>query len=317
MDVGTYLQQHNLLAAVGTAADFPQLYPVLLARNASLRGFAEPDIFKRLSPQSLLPGARTMVMVAVPYKKQMHCEPDSALRGIISQSAVGEDYHRLLGTHLEALAGLWGLTEYKIFVDTGPLVERAVAQRLGLGICGKNQSLITARGGMVFLGGLLTTAEVPPLETPAPPGGCGDCTACLRACPTGALTGDGFVMERCVSYLTQKKGLLTRAEMAGMGRALYGCDVCSLACPHNQKEPGDPFFDREAAFPELRGLLELSENEFRQRFGGTAAGWRGRRVLQRNALIALFHQGADIRPYLNHPAQLVRETARRLREEEE
>ena len=306
-----YLKKHHLLYGVCAAGDFPELPQVLHQKNRALQGFAEQDVEKRISPELALPGVQSIVVLAMPYQKDLAFAPDGLARGIVSQSALGRDYHLLLREHLEAVARFLGLTEYRAFVDTGPLVDRAVALRAGLGHLGKNQSLITPLGSMVFLGYLLTTAQLAPTP-PQTAGACGSCTACLRACPTGALSEAGFCLEKCVSYLTQKKGLLTLAEMAGMGEALYGCDACSLACPANRAFAGEPFEDQEAARPRLWEILELSEAGFRARFGATAAGWRGRRILQRNAVIALYHQGADISPCLTHPAQLVRDTARRL-----
>lgn len=282
----------------------------MAAQNQKLGGFAEQDIEKRISPALSLPGVKSIVVLAMPYRKKLLVPPDDKARGHISQSALGEDYHRLLKAHLEAVAAFFEPHEYRAYVDTGPLVDRAVACRAGLGSLGKNQSLLTPGGSMYFIGYLLTTRELAPTPHAAQKV-CGACTRCLRACPAGALSEEGFAMEKCISYLTQKKGLLTLEEMRSMGRQLYGCDVCQLACPHNRGQ-GEPFSDLEAAMPQLEELLSISEKEFWERFGSTAAGWRGRRIFQRNAVIALFNQGGDIAPYRAHPAELVRQTVARL-----
>lgn len=250
------------------------------------------NIAQRVDPDRILPGARTIITAGLAYYQ---APPQTGgLRGAISRSAWGVDYHRVLGGQLIELADFItgkAACEVRTFVDTGPPVDRALAIKAGLGWGGKNCALINEKyGSWVFLGQLYTTLELLPDEPVA--AGCGECTICLNACPTGALQ-QGYNIDpfRCISYLTQMKGFIPRQYRRLMGDRLYGCDTCQLVCPANRqvKETTVPEFraDPEIARPELLSLLKLTNREFKEKFGISAAGWRGRTVLQRNAIIAL------------------------------
>lgn len=221
------------------------------------------------------------------------------LRGWISRHAWGRDYHRVVRERLEAVAGFIAArfpeAQCRAFVDTGPPVDRAVAQRAGTGSVGKNCSVfVPGYGSWVVLGTLLTTLELPP-DPPAPPPGyeCLDCDLCIRACPTGALLGPNRLdPHRCLSYVTQMRGPVPEPWREALGNRIYGCDTCQAVCPRNRRLPfaGDPEFAPESEWdhaPDLLALLRLGNREFRRIYGGKASGWRGRTVLQRNAVLAL------------------------------
>jgi epoxyqueuosine reductase len=176
-------------------------------------------------------------------------------------------------------------------VDTGVLSDRAVAHRAGIGFQGKNCMIISPKyGSWIYLGELITNIPFSPDEEVQED--CGDCTRCIDACPTGALVGPGELnAQRCVSFLTQTKGLLSEEFMMKIGNRLYGCDTCQIVCPknkgkhwphHAQLQP-----DPEKAKPLLLPMLDLSNRQFKEQFGDTAAAWRGRGPIQRNAVIAL------------------------------
>ncbi|WP_223879953.1 tRNA epoxyqueuosine(34) reductase QueG [Paenibacillus spiritus] len=288
--------------SIGFAAADPFLY--LKERLQQHRdrghesGFEEPDLDKRTTPALAAGTPRSILAVAVAYPSKMKNPPKSepgARRGILARSAWGRDYHLVLREALEKLEAF--IRErvpeavMESMVDTGVLVDRAVAERAGIGFSGKNCSIISPEwGSWIYLGELVTDIPFPP-DKPVEMG-CGDCTKCIDACPTGALVGPGELnAQACVSYLTQTKGYLSDEYMAKIGNRLYGCDTCQIVCPYNRGKDWDhrPELqpDPEQAKPLLLPILDLSNKEFKEKFGSSAAAWRGRKPIQRNAVIAL------------------------------
>lgn len=284
------------------AADpFAELKDILLKHREKgyESGFEERDIEKRVDPALTLEAPRSIISIAVAYPSKLKDPPRSepgAYRGILSRSAWGTDYHHVLRNRLERIEQ-W-ITERvpgartASMVDTGALVDRAVAERAGIGWVGKNCSVITPEwGSWVYLGELITNVPFPS-DTPVTES-CGDCTLCIDACPTGALVGPGQLnAQLCVSYLTQTKGLIEDEELKRkIGNRLYGCDTCQIVCPKNKGIHADhhPELepDPELVKPLLQPLLFLSNREFKERFGSSAAAWRGRKPIQRNAILAL------------------------------
>jgi epoxyqueuosine reductase len=260
-------------------------------RHASMAWMAR-DPEKRSDPELMLPGCRSVVALAINYWA------DQAASGArVARYARGRDYHRVLGRKLKELAG-W-LTEQsgevsRTFVDTGPVLERAWAERAGLGWIGKNANLLTRDlGSWLLLGEVLTRAALDPDDGPHEDF-CGTCTACLDACPTHAIERPGVVdANACISYWTiEHRGTVPEARRAGNGDWIFGCDVCQDVCPWNKSfataAAGDPLEARE----DLNGLdpieiLGLDEKTFRARYSGTSlmrARWDG---MRRNACIVL------------------------------
>ncbi|HHX49903.1 MAG TPA: tRNA epoxyqueuosine(34) reductase QueG, partial [Clostridia bacterium] len=178
--------------------------------------------------------------------------------------------------------------------DTGPLPERELARRAGLGWMGKNTSLINeVYGSWIFLGGMVINRK---LETDSPlEADCGECDRCLKACPARALERPYLVNpHRCLSYLTQKKGFLSPDERVLLGNRLYGCDTCQEVCPKNANVKRTCLPDFSPGGEEklsLEELLLLTGKDFKNRFGHSAGAWRGKTNLQRNAIIALGNSG--------------------------
>jgi epoxyqueuosine reductase len=172
------------------------------------------------------------------------------------------------------------------------LAERAFAARAGLGWIGKHTNLITPQAGsFVFLGEIVTTLRLPPDQPLRKT--CGSCTRCLPACPTGALRGDYTIdAARCISDLTQRTDGIPLELRPFIGTWVWGCDLCQIACPPNERAavqggPQNRAASQETATPDLVKLLQLRSGEFKRTYRGTAIGWRGAAVLRRNAAVAL------------------------------
>lgn len=266
-------------------------------------GFEHPDLEARTVPVRSLPQAQSIIAIAVAYPARLTDAPRSepgARRGVLSRSAWGMDYHAVLRERLARLeewlrahvpAGFDLVTQS--MVDTGALSDRAVAERAGIGWIGKNSALISPQyGSWLYLGELLTNVPFEPDEPIED--GCASCTACIDACPTGALVAPYELdAQKCISYLTQTKGLIAPEYMKKIGNRLYGCDTCQTSCPKNKgmnwTHHPELRPDPEQVKPLLEPILQLSNRAFKEQFGSSAAAWRGRKPIQRNALIGLGH----------------------------
>jgi epoxyqueuosine reductase len=254
-------------------------------------GYLERGRRDRVDPARLLPGWRSVVAVALNYTPR---DDDPAWRGV-ARYARGRDYHDVIRPRLHALKDVLRTAggadvRSRASVDTSAVLERSLAASAGLGWVGKNTNLIAPRlGSYFFIGIVLTTAElVPDTELPDR---CGTCTACLDACPTQAFVAP-YVLDarRCVSYLTiEHRGEIDPSLHRGIGGWLFGCDVCQEVCPWNRHAP--PAADPALAAGEPPGppeaLVAMTEDEFRERFGGSALKRARRTGLVRNAHIVL------------------------------
>lgn len=257
--------------------------------------FVPRDARLRRDLASSMPGVRGVFVVAVPFGDGSF-EPG---RFQLSQSTWGPDYHRILPPIIRGIvAGVMGSEVARsahVQVDSGPLEERALALSVGLGYPGYNASvLVPGVGPRAFLGLALTHRAPPRVRLVEDSADfhprCAHCYSCIKACPTGALVAPGVVNPlRCLSYLTQKRGILPAALARKMGGRLYGCDECLRACHVGRTAaPGGPFSGRrDDRAPDPREILSADHAGFRGRWAGKAAFWRGRRVLERNALNAL------------------------------
>lgn len=255
----------------------------------------------RADPERLLPGCRSVVVVAANYWPGPEEAAVPPGRARVALYARGRDYHKVLGRGLRDLAAWLAETtgeEARAFVDTGPILERAWAERAGIGWIGKNANLISKRyGSWLLLGEILTTAEIEP--DPGPHDDfCGSCTACLEACPTGAIVEAGVVdSRRCISYWTiEHRGAIPEDRHRGIGDWIFGCDDCQTVCPWNGRfavpVPGARFERRDdlrALDPEA--VAGMDEAAFRARYSGTSlmrARWDG---MVRNARIVRGNRG--------------------------
>lgn len=280
-----------------TADDFAYLEKSLRASIEEGRssGFEHKNIEERIRPRLSLKSARTIISIAVAYPRHLPQQPQKTAfkRGKISPSSWGLDYHYILQDKMERLArGIEQLTqglEYKAMVDTGALVDTAVAQRAGIGFIGKSGLVISKEfGSYMFLGELITNLDIQP-DQPVDYG-CGDCNRCVDACPTSCLLGDTTMnAQRCLSFQTQDKGMMDVEFRKKIKTVIYGCDICQICCPYNKGISSPPLvdIDPDLAHPELLPFLDLSNGQFKEKFGLIAGSWRGKNILQRNAIIAL------------------------------
>jgi epoxyqueuosine reductase len=247
-------------------------------------------------PRSVLEGVQSILMLAMPYRTEVPRSPGPG-HGRVSRYAWGSDYHDLIHDRLRCLAEfhrrLVPQAQVRGVVDTAPLLEREFARLAGLGWIGKNTLLLNrALGSWFFLAALLTSE---PLECDAPFAAdhCGTCTACLDACPTGALVAPRVLdARRCISYLTiELRGPVPRELREGTGDWVFGCDVCQEVCPWNRRAPAgeeQSLGPRPGSNPmELTELFGLDDAAFRARFRGTPLWRPKRRGLLRNAAVAL------------------------------
>lgn len=303
----------------------------------------ERSVPKRGDPELVLPGARSAIMLGVNYLPPGMNGADGLARAregkpAWARYALYSDYHDTIKTALveagrvleEMGGGTVTASDYRYYVDTGPVIERGWAAKAGLGFIGKNAMLISrTHGNWLFLAAILTTLEFDSDEPVRKDAGgreaqpgllCGKCTRCQDACPTGALPSPGVVdARRCVSYQTiENKGVIPRELRAGVGNRVYGCDTCLEVCPWNRfaREGRRVLLAarHELADLPLRELLELTPERFAAVFKGTAIKRVKLAGLLRNACIVAANTGArDCLPLLatlaTHASPIVRSHA--------
>jgi len=265
-------------------------------------GWIARRLEERVDPSKVLEGARSMIAVGFSYDPWQRSSP-SVNEGAIARYAGGKDYHDVLLSPLKQLASELGElagreVNSRVYVDTGPVQERAAAAYAGLGWIGKNGCLIHRElGSYVFLGVILTDLVLPPAEKTADH--CGTCTACIDACPTQAIVQPGVVdSRRCISYTTiEQRGPIPLELRESQGQEVFGCDICQAVCPWNGEKhvvpPQDALGLRTSIAPadrwvnpSLEWLLGLDEEAWRVAARKSAlkrTKWRG---LMRNALVA-------------------------------
>lgn len=283
--------------------------------------FEENDLEKRIDPKITMPNCSSIIVVGISYNVDYNEKPDYSLKGQLSKSSWGIDYHEVLKGKIELLIEEIKRKvefEYRYFVDTGPLIDRELAKKAGIGYYGKNCSIINDEyGSFIFLGYILTDLD---LEfSKEVPNKCGDCDLCLKACPTGALEGPyRFNPKKCISYLTQTKDNIPIELREKMGIKIYGCDTCQLVCPKNKntkKSKHNEFIPEiTKGSINIAELLSMSNREFKKKYGHMAGSWRGKNILKRNAIIALGNMKKKeyiplLIPQLNDSNPMIREYA--------
>lgn len=289
-------------------------------RNNLSTEFEEQDLELRTNKNLSLDGAGSIIVVGMSYNTEAE-NIELYPKGKLSKISYGEDYHRVLRTKLEELVEELSKSldfDYKIYVDTGPLIDRELAYLAGIGYYGKNCSIINEDyGSFIALGYIITSLEIEndrPLESQ-----CGDCRLCLDACPTQALYKAYKLNPKiCISYLTQAKNIPEDLRPK-MGIKIYGCDTCQLVCPKNKgvRTASERAFipEKTKGYVDILELMEMSNRDFREKYGSMSGSWKGKNTLKRNALIVLSNLGdKSFLPALKYQAKsesnLIRDYAR-------
>ena len=315
--------------AVGSASAMPELqaiYADRLQRNI-YPAFAAPATTMRWDPRAYLPEAKSTIVIAVPYNVEPppSIQASNRIQGQLARYAWGEDYHRVLHGKLELLgkrlATAFKATVWRAAVDSAPLSDRQLAVKNGMAAFGWNSCVFSRDyGSWIVLGSLLIDIELPHTETTSISMQCGpQCGACLKACPTGALEAPYTLNPYiCLAYLTQASGVFPRDYRHLLGETIWGCDICQTVCPMNEQRqslPAPYFGIPRYASLDLAEVLAWTKTEFDDKLGRSAAGWRGKTVLQRNAALALGNskQAAAVQIVLNvlqnHGSGVVRASA--------
>jgi epoxyqueuosine reductase len=256
---------------------------------------------KRSRPEELVPGTLRIVSVTLDYYPPDSVSADEVLNnpdlGYISRYALGRDYHKVLRARLQSLANRiserYGEFGYRAFVDSAPVLEKAIAQKAGLGWIGKHSNLLSNEAGSWFFLGELYTDLPLMVDEPLPQSHCGSCTACIQSCPTDAIVAPYRVdARRCISYLTiELKGSIPVEFRSAMGNRIYGCDDCQLVCPFNKfsNDTTEADFDvrHDLDSSKLVQLFSWTEEDFKQRLAGTAIHRIGHERWIRNIAVAL------------------------------
>jgi epoxyqueuosine reductase len=292
-------------------------------------GFMAKHGTKRTRPEELVPGTLRVISVRLDYlpaeveSAKVLGQPETAY---VSRYAVGRDYHKLMRKRLATLAG-WieaeaGPFGYRAFVDSAPVMERALGRKAGLGWFGKNAMLLNPRAGSLFFLGELYVDLPLPVDPPFERDHCGSCSACRTACPTGAIVEDRVVDARaCISYLTiELYGAIPERYRAAMGNRVFGCDDCQLVCPFTRfaratrEKDFAPRHDLDRA--SLVSLFAWSEEEFLEKTAGSPIRRIGYERWLRNLAVGLgnapWSEAVEAALYarLPYPSALVREHVR-------
>jgi epoxyqueuosine reductase len=317
------------IAGIELAADEARLLAWLEAGHHGEMSYMARHGTRRSRPAELVPGTLSVISA-----RMDHLPPDAVPAaevlgrgelGYVARYALGRDYHRLLRARLKALAGrvaaAVGPLGHRVFVDSAPVLERALARQAGLGWVGKHGNLLARKAGSWFLlGEIFTDLALPPDRPVA--GHCGSCRACIQICPTRAIVAPYRLDARlCISYLTiELRGPIPPGLRPALGNRIFGCDDCQLACPWNRfarPTPETDFLPRHGLdAPRLVDLLGWSREQFERRTEGSPIRRLGHERWLRNVAVALGNGPSTLpalqalRRQLTHPAELVCEHVR-------
>lgn len=283
-----YCKQLNIdYVGIASIGPYEELEKILKARieKGYFTGFEEQNIQKRIDPRQTMPEAKSIIVCLFPYFTSPMKNSN------IAKYAHGKDYHRLvkdkLGKIGEFLSEQIEDFKYQAYVDTGPLADRYVAYLAGLGYFGLHSQIINDEyGSYVLIGYILNNHAFEgdkPLEK-----NCQQCGLCVEACPGEAIEKEGIINpQKCLSFITQKKEELTAEEIKALkeNKTIFGCDVCQDVCPHNQRiksTPLEEFYKDLITELKEEELSQLSNKEFKKKYGDRAFAWRGKKLLVRN-----------------------------------
>ena len=276
--------EHVGIAPAEPYIDFGEIWAKQLSKG-HISGFEEKDINKRINPELTLQGIKSVIVCLFPYFSGNHEGAN------LSKSAYSIDYHLIVMEKLKLIGEFLKKSidgfEYKAFVDNGPLSDRHLAYKAGLGFWGINSHLITDQyGSYVFIGYILNNypfePDIPQSRT------CLQCMECVKKCPGQCIAGDFSINpQRCKSYITQKKGGLAAEDEAILKQheLIWGCDVCQDVCPHNRNAQVTIINEFKSQLKHRINadeLKQMSNKEFQRQYGNRAFSWRGKGVLIRN-----------------------------------
>lgn len=307
---------------------FEDLRQILIKRRqeGKFSAFEEKDIDLRVDPKKTLSSGKSIIVIGLSYyidEEKIGDQRPAKFHGRLARTAWGRDYHLVLMDKLERLAKFihsqYDGFQYKAFVDTGPLVDRYLANRAGIGFYGYNSTIINQDyGSWIFLGYMITNIGLEK-DRSLWDKTCLQCRLCIRHCPTSAIEGAyQFNANKCLSNILQDKKPIPEEVRPLIGNQIYGCDICQDVCPHNKdiKEMTTREFipGKLSNKVDLIELLQISNKEFNYLYRDNASGWRGKKLLQRNAIIALGNSKskealAYLRPLLKDIRPDIREVA--------
>jgi len=245
----------------------------------------------KVQPDYWLNGAKTFIVILEGYSLDTPKQEKNPLSVKLSKAAISEDYHKLVHRKLDKLSA-YITTHFscqtRSFCDNQGFSDRHIAQKAGLGVIGKNSFLINEQfGTSAFIGYLLTDLEIEEYDQPISLDYCNNCVVCIEACPGKAILPNKQInANTCISFLTQAKAL-SDEEKKKISNHLYGCDICQLVCPYNKRKHYKAITQIVDEYLDIDFLLNMNNEVFNDTLKNTAAGWRGKKHLQRNAIIAL------------------------------
>lgn len=273
------------------------------------QAFTNQNIEELTKPKLHFPNLKSVIVAAISYN-------NNAGNQFLSNYVTVSDYHLFLKNKLEQLVNslenkIEQKFNYKIFVDTAPFLERALAQRAGIGFIGKNTMLINPEyGSYLFLGEIFTDIKIETDEELELD--CGNCSICLDNCEGKALKNEYILdAKNCISYLSQKKGILSEKENQKLDAHIWGCDACQLKCPYNKNKSLTSKKEMQFFNKDLEYFLNLNRKQLPPELKNTAITWRGGRILIRNALIAAANLGQEkyfeaVKKNLNDNSPIIR-----------
>ncbi|MFW6282177.1 MAG: tRNA epoxyqueuosine(34) reductase QueG [bacterium] len=274
------------MVGISSAEPFHKAYETLKKRKLSQ--FVNNDIQLLTDPGKHLKSASSIIALGLSYASEDNIS-NSKNDQFISLYARGKDYHLVMQEKINLLIDYLNKIEknleYVAYSDTGPILDREVAYRAGLGWFGKNNNLINpVYGSFIILGEIITNLKMKydkPIESK-----CGDCNLCIKNCPTSALKDYNLEADKCLSYITQKKGIISEDNRILIGNNLWGCDRCLEICPYNKDIPVNL---HEEFIPKIKGdikeVLSFTKDNIPEDWKKSALSWRGLRILKRNSII--------------------------------
>lgn len=261
--------------------------------------FEEKSILKRVKIDDILEDYKTIIVIGVSYNfLNYYRETNNKLKGKVSKSSLGRDYHLVLKEKAEKLIS--EIDEIKnsesyFGIDTSPLLEREIVYSSGLGYFSKNTNIINEKlGSFVFYGYILSNKKIDYKVSEKEIKDCGGCNICRDACPTNALENEyNLNYKKCISYLTQTKNKIPYDLREKMGFNIYGCDICQNTCPLNKLSrkkdfmESDFFQENYIYKKDLISIINMNNKEFKETYKKTSSGWRGKNIIRRNAIIAI------------------------------